>query len=204
MRISTNKNIFNNLINKNTELINKLNENLKNYLPLSGGIMSGGVIRWNDTDFEFKHTTGNTSKRGIVRGGSSWDDGASIYLNGKDNNDAGIFTIMAHDGTNNKSLVGKPDGTFTWGGFNVGTASNIMCGWIEVTPSSANTPTKKTVTFPRVFKNKPMVVACPMGTEGGRKVSGCSVNNFSTTGFDLYLTRTDTVTTGVAWIAIGI
>lgn len=77
-------------------------------------------------------------------------------------------------------------------------------GWVEVTPSAANTPTKKAVTFNRAFDKKPYVVVSPMTSEIGTKVKGVAAQNFTTTGFDVWLNRTDTTATGISWIAIGI
>ena len=77
-------------------------------------------------------------------------------------------------------------------------------GWVEITPSAANTPTKKAVKFNRAFGKKPYVVVSPMTSEIGTKVKGVAAQNFTTTGFDVWLNRSDTTATGVSWIAIGI
>ena len=83
-----------------------------NKLSLSGGTMTGNIkftitdsiARSNDDSFLF------------VFGGSGYRKGAYIALSGKDRSDAsGHFDLTADDGTTIKKLVGRPDGTLTWG-----------------------------------------------------------------------------------------
>lgn len=52
-----------------------------------------------------------------MQGGDAYATGASVYLNGKDwGTDPGCFTVRAHNGTKTVALIGKPDGSLTWGG----------------------------------------------------------------------------------------
>jgi hypothetical protein len=51
-----------------------------------------------------------------VCGGTGTSDGARMVLCSKGDSDVGQFKLYANDGTNSKILVGKPDGTLTWGG----------------------------------------------------------------------------------------
>lgn len=83
---------------------------LKNYLPLSGGTMTGSLLTTNENSFMFENTTG---KIGILFN-SSWTNGASIWLHGKDHAQAGCFDINAHDGTASCQLKGKSDGWLLW------------------------------------------------------------------------------------------
>ena len=84
-----------------------------NYLPLAGGTMTGD-IKLADTK-----QIANTVDNGLLRfqGGTEEGKGARVVLSGKDrNNHNGDFELVANDGTNSKTLLGKPDGTLTWGG----------------------------------------------------------------------------------------
>ena len=85
---------------------------LENYLPLSGGTMTGSLLTTNENSFMFENTTG---KIGILFN-SSWTNGASIWLHGKDHAQAGCFDINAHNGTTSCQLKGKADGTLKWTG----------------------------------------------------------------------------------------
>ncbi len=58
-------------------------------------------------------------------------------------------------------------------------------------------------TFNKTFKNAPVVIPIVKTTVPGTSVLGCSVYNVTTTGCDVYLTRTNSQKTTVNWIAIG-
>lgn len=78
----------------------------------NGGTMSGVLVR-KGTFVNNSVDTANLQ----INGGSGWNNGASIDLYGKSRtNDNGAFKFRAHDGTNYKDFIGKPDGTLTWGG----------------------------------------------------------------------------------------
>ncbi|MGN0903058.1 MAG: hypothetical protein ACI4M9_07220, partial [Succinivibrio sp.] len=72
-----------------------------NYLPLSGGQLSGNIYRNSDEG------------RLFLGGGTNWNCGAHLVLNGKDNN-SGVFALVAHDGTDTSVLHGYANGTLTW------------------------------------------------------------------------------------------
>ena len=80
-------------------------------------------------------------------------------------------------------------------------ASNIVHGHVSITPSAANTPTSKAVTW-NSMPNVPTVVCTPATTAPGTKVTGVGVRDASKTGCTIYLTREDTTTTSVYYIAI--
>ena len=96
------------------------------YLPLAGGTMTGNLKFSQDwcNIFSTKNTT-----RLQIGGGSSDSTGSVINLYGKDysyngsSSAAGQFYFTANNGTNNVSLVGKPDGTLTWNGVGLGGTS---------------------------------------------------------------------------------
>ena len=75
------------------------------FLRLSGGIVSGNILG-NSTDFTLGRV--NAAGRTIIRGGTTYNDGATLYLYGKDFSDAlvqnGEFILLVNDGVNNSSL----------------------------------------------------------------------------------------------------
>ena len=71
-----------------------------------------------------------------------------------------------------------------------------------VCKATANTPTKTSVTFSSAFSAVPTVVVTPISAQPGTYVKCVSVSNVTTKGFDIYLNRTDTNSTSVAWIAM--
>lgn len=96
-----------------------------NYLPLSGGTMTGAIKRngW-VTVVEAINTSSVLEFDAYPKSTSQTVDGASILLFGKDHGGAGRFDINANNGSGNKLLRGSADGTLTWVGQNILTASN--------------------------------------------------------------------------------
>ena len=90
----------------------------------------------------------------------------------------------------------KTDGYFQIGKF-------LVCfGEVTITPK-ANTATSKAVVFKKSFSNVCSVVITPISAVPGTQVLGVAAANITNTGFDAYLTRTNTNTTGSKWLAIG-
>lgn len=73
---------------------------------------------------------------------------------------------------------------------------------VDITPSAANTPTSKIITFPKEFSNVPIVIPSPLTSVPGTTILGVSVNGISTTQASIYLTRTNTITTTIYWFAV--
>lgn len=97
-----------------------VNSRLGNYLPLTGGTMSGAIVS-SITDI-IKQTT-NTSHTTIL-GGTAYSSGASLVLRGGDEAvQAGAFQLKAQDGSVYKDFIGFSDGTLKWGGNNVITSA---------------------------------------------------------------------------------
>ena len=100
-------------------------QQINSKLPLSGGTMTGIISSSNDT---FLRGTSNNKRRHICSG-TTYDKGAYICLDGCEVDDTqsnyykGQFFIGAHNSTNQTILVGRPDGTLTWGGNNVITSA---------------------------------------------------------------------------------
>ena len=82
-------------------------------LPLAGGTMSGTVVHSNST--AIRRDVDNDSL--VIEGASAYNKGAYLQLYGKDSsNSAASFALVAHDGTNNPTLNGYPNGTLKWAG----------------------------------------------------------------------------------------
>jgi hypothetical protein len=79
----------------------------------------------------------------------------------------------------------------------------IQWGETSVTPTAANTPTSKTVSFSTTYTDNPIVMVTMLSTAPGISVTGVAAGSISTTGFNAYVTRTNTTSTTVMWLAIG-
>ena len=89
-------------------------DNIPNdYYPKSGGQITGSHV--------CRDVTNNYLWLG---GGTSYQNGAHIYLNGKDS-DSGSVKIFAHDGTTNKCLYLKANGSITWNNNKVLTIADL-------------------------------------------------------------------------------
>lgn len=103
------------------------NETISGAKTFSAATTLNGVVNLNATviggagrDIWFAHVAGATSNRSVILSGNAYADGASLYLIAKDySTNGGAFQINAHDGATVKTLLGKPDGTLTWGGVDV-------------------------------------------------------------------------------------
>lgn len=79
----------------------------------------------------------------------------------------------------------------------------IQWGETSVTPTAANTPTSKAVSFSTSYTDNPIIMVTMLSTAPGTSVTGVAAGNISTTGFNAYVTRTNTTATTVMWLAIG-
>lgn len=81
-------------------------------LPLSGGTITGDIIIGKN---EFSIIKTDAAGRTIIRGGTNYNDGASIYLYGKDFSDSagseGDFVILVYNATQNSKFQVSPLGT---------------------------------------------------------------------------------------------
>lgn len=110
----------------------------KDYLPLAGGTMTGGITLasvspWIATDSSSKY---------LRLMNVDYSGGASLYLYGSNRAEQGRFAIHAFDGTNRKTLTGYADGTLTWGSDAIALAKNYlrldggtMTGWLSANAS---------------------------------------------------------------------
>ena len=79
----------------------------------------------------------------------------------------------------------------------------IQWGETPIVPSAANTPTSKAISFSTSYTDNPIVMVTMLSTAPGTSVTGVAAGNISTTGFNAYVTRTNTTSTTVMWLAIG-
>ena len=120
----------------------------------------------------------------------------------------------AYTGQTCRIIAGGDYGTFVnnslWltnsvGGFvdlycnNVIPNSHYTRGKVTITPSAANTPTGVAVGWS--LSGTPTVVTTPDTGAPGTTVKGTSANNVSSSGCNIYVTRTNTNPTGVNYIA---
>lgn len=81
-------------------------------------------------------------------------------------------------------------------------ATGIQSGMVTITPV-ANTPTSAHVTFSPAYSTAPIVLCTAVSGVPGTQVTGFAVSNITTTGCDIYVTRTNTNSTSVNWLSIG-
>lgn len=143
-----------------------------NVLALSGGTMTGAISFDATGEIGYRATThtepANPCKQLIVSSTDidHWDDegGAKITLHTYDStqtntDEDGSFSLLATDGTNSKTLIGKPNGNLTWNGKN-----------LDYAPDYRVFNSYETFTAPTVFSNRIKVV--PSGKFGGYKQVG--------------------------------
>lgn len=75
-------------------------------------------------------------------------------------------------------------------------------GSVDITPSAANTPTSKIIAYSKAFSDVPMVIASPLTSVPGTVILGVGANGVSATQASIYLTRTNTTTTTIHWLAV--
>lgn len=79
----------------------------------------------------------------------------------------------------------------------------ICWGVVTVTAKKANESASSPVVFPFAYTNNPNVQVSAENMDPGVRVTGCSYDNLTLTGCNIYVTRTNTAATRVSWLAIG-
>ena len=77
-----------------------------NAVPRSGGAVFNSVMYARNTADSYL----------LFSGGTSWEKGAGLTLNGKDNPSSGKWVLSAVNASSRKNLQGSPNGTLTWDG----------------------------------------------------------------------------------------
>ena len=185
------------------------------YLPLTGGTMTGGIKTDN---VEFAISAVDNAKSVRISGGTGWDAGGSFIARGEDHSSfPGEFVCRAVCGEKKVSLLGKPDGTLTWGGKEIvrlvaswRSGNNwyrkYSDGWIEQGGKITNSGDKNTYTIKNtVSLHTPFSNAnyTAMSTYNGDNIhadNGISVLNQTTSSFSIYL---DDQSSGAVWYACG-
>lgn len=131
--------------------------------------------------------------------------GAVIVDIGAAGDSIGVGTTAQQAGINiGWGIVGQAmTASGTYGG-RYETHDGLLVQWGRqtVTPTAAGTTTTQAMTFGKTYNGTPVVMVTPV-TSVPHNVRA-SVANVNSTGFDLVLNRTDTVGTGIQWVAIGI
>ena len=186
------------------------NASKQEFLSLGGGALTGNI-----------ETLGIITKSvdngalGLV-GATSISNGASLYLYGKTHSsNVGWFTLNACDGTNNKYLIGKPDGTLLWGGnkvhvvtatYNDGTTwyRKYNDGWVEQSGrTSTTTPnTGMSITLPVAMKDTNYTVLCTNRDSTNRRSAQGWVSS-TTVIVVRSISGTDVSTTALQWYVCG-
>lgn len=101
-------------ISNNFEILDNAYSKLNSkFLPLTGGTLTGPL---NGTDITLSGSIAKkTTDNGLyLRGGTTWDDGGSCYLYGKNHpTNNGLIKLTANNGTNNATLALYPGGNIT-------------------------------------------------------------------------------------------
>ena len=86
---------------------------------------------------------------------------------------------------------------------NGGNSNPILIQWgrVSVTPTAANTVTKSAISFDRVYQGIPAVFT-EMSSSAPATID-IAAGDITSTGFNIYLQRTNTVATSIMWWAIG-
>lgn len=94
----------------------------------------------------------------MMTAGTSSTGGAYFRLYGKDHaSGTGQFVLVATDGTNSKSLTGKPDGSLNWNGKSVETVDSVGSNYIryvnglQICWGEAEAEETSTITLPKAF-----------------------------------------------------
>ena len=101
----------------------------------------------------FGNSTPDKDGYTAVYGGEVQDDGANLFLHGKNNAQAGRWSLSAYDGTTRRSLVGQANGTLTWSGSDVLTTASTgtlitksISSSVSISASTAKTITSINLT----------------------------------------------------------
>ena len=90
------------------------------YLPLTGGTVTGTInFNLNSPYYAIKNNTNNNYLAFLGGSTGGADAGAKLILYGADHENVGQFVLQAGNANGYKQLIGKQDGTLTWGGNNV-------------------------------------------------------------------------------------
>lgn len=120
------------------QVVEQVQRDCGNYMPLSGGTMTGNITAQGDAIPTIGRVENN--KQVTLYGGSSYETGAVIGLKGIDNHDIageeGGFFISSTDGTTKHWLSGFKNGELLWNGSRVINGVSIQAQQV----TTSNTP----------------------------------------------------------------
>lgn len=189
----------------------KLKYIVDNFLPLSGGTMTGSI---NTSGKAVNFGTGSDDDGRIypisnylrLTGGNSTSNGSWVDIGSSSSSNLGVSLNASNGSGTTKTLKALYDGTLTWDDTNIVTngvvnGHGIQMGSVSnITVTAGNTKTGS-ITFSTAFDGSPKVFVTQNGDYGG--VYPCT-GNISATGFQWRLnsTRSSDVTTSIDWLAI--
>ena len=206
----------------------KVAERTINIAKYGNGVSIGGLstvtdstasglfeVNWNSKIVGTLNTTGNITTNGSFGSTNTysagnfaiycpWADSANhdLLVRSSDGLTVGLGWVGSDTYTTKLDIRPKQvsiRGETTIQGFRV---PEIQKGSVAITPSAANTPTAKVVTFDKTFSGTPAVVTNPLTTVPGTYVTGVCAASPSETQATIYLTRTNVSAISVQWIAI--
>lgn len=184
----------------------------REYLPLAGGTMTGGIVR-NGT-----LAVGSADSASIsIHGGTAYANGGAVVAYGKTNSGSpGWVRLHAQDATNSTDVILKPDGTFTVGGTDISlsghthaylpTAGGTMSGAIKRSGDFVtNTADTSWIRLNGGTSYTNGAYVCIYGKSHGTNAGQVIIrtNNGSTTN-DFYLRPNGTMSWGGNTIAYGV
>ena len=113
-------------LNENADILDAEIQGIKNdYLPLSGGTITGSIV----AGASMSVIKGDKTKNIIITSGTAFNDSPSLTLYPSESTVTelqGQFQLRAVKDDITKLLIGKPDGTLTWNNKNVFTEANTI------------------------------------------------------------------------------
>lgn len=96
------------------------------------------------------------------------------------------------------------DGSMLLNSKKVHSEGNLMVatGYALIEPLGDNKPTPLEISYGKTFPSTPRVAVVTNSTVAGTSISGWSATNIGTDSFRAWVTRSNTTTTGVHWIAV--
>ena len=89
--------------------------------------------------------------------------------------------------------------------YNLSAAYRVLTGTVSIKPDSSGVPKSADITFPSgYFSSPPLVFATPVSGAPETGVKGCGVTNNTASGATIWLTRGDTTSTEIHWVAAAI
>lgn len=176
----------------------RLNVTSANLLQYAFG--NGTTLPGNRTQWSFGNSLG-ASKTGLPNIFSITDTNINLGITG-DIGGLDVKLTSVFEKTVRVIGVVTADTDVNIGG--ILTAANRVIGNDSITPSAANTPTSKVITFPATLTGTTFTCVVTPNTSGpGTAVTGVSFTNLSSTGVTIWLTRVNTVTTGFSYVVEG-